>query len=210
MRLAAIISENNVVGTSTSYNQANYYSGGASGVMGGYETKPNPVLAVDMVYPHVGRALLGGFSGQAGSVPTTIADGQVASYTFNYTVPGTSVLANMHVTVLLINQATGAVVNAKEFALSSAGLNTVTEDDFKLNVYPNPATGIINVAFQASNANYDVSLVDLSGRTVASHNYSNLSGAQSFAVPVNDVAPGTYLVTVSTNGVSYTQQVVIK
>ena len=37
-----------------------------------------------------------------------------------------------------------------------------------------------------------------------------LSGAQSIAVPVNDVAPGTYLVTVSTNGVSYTQQVVIK
>jgi hypothetical protein len=160
LRLAAIISENNVVGTSTSYNQANYYSGGASGVMGGYEAKPNPVLAVDMVYPHVGRALLGGFSGQAGSVPTTIADGQVASYTFNYTVPGTSVLANMHVTFLLIDQATGAVVNAKEFALSSAclGLNTVDEHNFKLNVFPNPASAIMNVAFQASNANYDVSI----------------------------------------------------
>ena len=212
LRLAAIISENNVVGTSTSYNQANYYSGGASGVMGGYETKPNPVLAADMVYPHVGRALLGGFSGQAGSVPTTIADGQVASYTFNYTVPGTSVLANMHVTVLLIDQTTGAVVNAKEFALSSAssGLNAVNEDNFKLNVFPNPASEIMNVAFQASNANYDVSIVDLSGRIIASHNYSNLSGAQSIAVPVNDVALGTYLVTVSTNGVSYTQQVVIK
>ncbi len=210
LRLAAIISENNVVGTGSSYNQANYYAGGSNGVMGGYEAKPDPVLAADMVFPHVGRALLGGFNGQAGSVPTTITDGQVASYTFNYTVPSTSVLANMHVTVLLIDQATGIVVNAKQFELSSAGLNTVTEDDFKLNVYPNPGTGIINVAFQASNANYDVSLVDLSGRMVASHNYSNLSGAQSIAVPVNDVAPGTYLVTVSTNGVSYTQQVVIK
>ncbi len=211
LRLAAIISENNVTGTGTTYNQANYYANNAAGVMGGYESKPNPVLAADMVYPHVGRALLGGFNGQAGSVPAVITDGQVASYTFNYTVPATSTLTNMHVTVLLIDQATGVVVNAKEYELNATGgLNTISKEDFKLNVYPNPANGLVNVAFEAINSNYTVSIVDLSGRTVVSNNYTNLSGAQAIAVPVNEVVAGTYLVTVSTEGTSYTQQVVIK
>ena len=211
LRLAAIISENNVTGTGTTYNQANYYANNAAGVMGGYESKPNPVLAADMVYPHVGRALLGGFNGQAGSVPAVITDGQVASYTFNYTVPATSTLTNMHVTVLLIDQATGVVVNAKEYELNATGgLNTISKEDFKLNVYPNPANGLVNVAFEAINSNYTVSIVDLSGRTVVSNNYTNLSGAQAIAVPVNEVVAGTYLVTVSAEGTSYTQQVVIK
>ncbi len=210
LRLAAIISENNVVGTTTAYNQSNYYANNAAGVMGGFESKPNPVLAADMVYPHVGRALLGGFSGQAGSVPAVITDGQVASYTFNYTVPATSVLANMHVTVLLIDQTTGVVVNAKEYELSEAGLNAISKDEFKLNVYPNPASDLINVSFEANNTDYAVTVNDLSGRTVLTNNYSNLSGSQSIAVPVNELVAGTYLVTVSTEGVSYTQQVVIK
>ncbi len=218
LRLAVAIVENDVLGTDATYDQHNYYGVGGSAnasslvdVLGfNYNTQPQTLDHTTYKFHHVARAIIGGFTGLSGSIPTTITDGQVVATTFNYTVPATQNRANMKAAILLIDQVSGEIVNATEVALSSAGLNTVTEDDFKLNVYPNPATGIINVAFQASNANYDVSLVDLSGRTVASHNYSNLSGAQSIAVPVNDVAPGTYLVTVSTNGVSYTQQVVIK
>lgn len=209
LRLAAIITEDNVVGTGTEYNQANYYAGGGSGVMGGYETKPNPVLAADMVYPHVGRALLGGFSGQAGSVPTTITDGQVASYTFNYTVPSTSVLANMGVTILLIDQATGIVVNAKQYELSGAGISEVAKD-IAMNVYPNPASDVLNVSFEATNGNYDISILDIAGRIVTSNNYTNLTGSQTIAVPVNGLVPGNYIVTIASEGVSYNQNVTIK
>ncbi len=211
LRLAAIISEDDVTGTTSGYNQANAYAGNAAGVMGGFESLPNPVPAASMSYPHVGRALLGGFNGQASSVPTVITDGQVVPYTFNYTVPSTSNVANMHVVVVLIDQATGVIVNAKEFVLNpSAGITSVSKDEFKLNVYPNPASDLINVSFEAKNNDYVVNVSDLTGRTVISNNYSNLSGAQSITVPVNELLAGTYLVTVSTEGASYTQQVVIK
>ena len=211
LRLAAIISEDDVTGTTSGYNQANAYAGNAAGVMGGFESLPNPVPAASMSYPHVGRALLGGFNGQASSVPTVITDGQVVPYTFNYTVPSTSNVANMHVVVVLIDQATGVIVNAKEFVLNpSAGLTSVSKDEFKLNVFPNPAFDLINVSFEANNSDYMLNITDIAGRTVVSNNYSNLSGTQSIAVPVNELVGGTYLLTVSTEGVSYTQQVVIK
>ena len=71
-RLGVVIIEDNVTGTASGYNQTNSYAGGANGAMGGYESLPNPVPAASMVYDHVGRALLGGFAGQANSVPTTI------------------------------------------------------------------------------------------------------------------------------------------
>jgi hypothetical protein len=73
-RLAIVVVEDDVTGTASGYNQTNYYAGGGNGPMGGYESLPSPVPAAQMVYDHVGRSLLGGYNGQAGSVPAAIAD----------------------------------------------------------------------------------------------------------------------------------------
>ncbi|HRZ41725.1 MAG TPA: Omp28-related outer membrane protein [Bacteroidales bacterium] len=86
-RLAAIITEDGITGPSPQYNQANYYSGGASGYMGGFAMLPSSIPASIIAYNHVGRALLGGYNGQAGSVPATVPAGDTASYVFTYTLP---------------------------------------------------------------------------------------------------------------------------
>jgi hypothetical protein len=77
-------------------------------------------------------------------------------------------------------------------------------------VYPNPATDNITVAFDAQDGDYAVTLVDLQGRVVLNNNYTNLSGAQTISVPVSNVAKGNYLVKVSSNGTSTVKSVVIK
>lgn len=206
-RLAVVITEDNVTGTGSGYNQANYYSGGGNGAMGGYESLPNPVPAADMVYDHVGRALLGGYNGQAGSVPATITDGTVASYTFNYTIPATSATNPMHAVVMLLDATTGEIVNAKQVSLV-VGIAEGTEA-INMNVYPNPASDVVNVAFEAT-GDYTITITDMAGRVVSSEAYSNLSGAQNIALPVADLMSGNYLVSVATEGASYTQTLVIK
>ena len=123
-RLGVVIVENGVTGTTSGYAQANYYSGGST-AMGGYESLPDPVPAAQMVYDHVGRALLGGYSGQAGSVPATITDGTVANYSFNYTVPSTSTRANMKAVVMLLDLTTGEIVNATEVSIAEAGIDNI-------------------------------------------------------------------------------------
>ena len=207
-RLGVVIIEDNVTGTASGYNQTNYYAGGANGAMGGYESLPNPVPAASMVYDHVGRALLGGFAGQANSVPTTITDGLAASYTFNYTIPSTSNSANMSAVALLIDNATGEIVTAEKTSLSAANVNEL--ETIGLNVYPNPASGALNVSFEANNGDFVITLTDLQGRVISSKEMTNLNGSQVVTFSTEDVASGSYIVTVATNGTKTTKNVVIK
>ena len=205
-RLGVVIVENGVTGTTSGYAQANYYSGGTT-AMGGYESLPDPVPAAQMVYDHVGRALLGGYSGQAGSVPATITDGTVANYSFNYTVPSTSTRANMKAVVMLLDLTTGEIVNATEVSIAEAGIDNI--DEISLEVYPNPASDIVNVSFEAE-GDYTITITDLAGREVATQLLSNLTGSQKIAVPTNDLNSGNYIISVATAGSSYSQVLVIK
>lgn len=213
-RLGAIIIEDNVTGTANGYNQTNYYSSTSqnialTGAGHNWQTSANPVPAASMEYDHVGRALLGGYNGQTGSVATTITDGQAINYTFNYTVPAGSLGYNMKAIVVLIDQATGEIANAVEVPFSALGVNENIET-MNLNVYPNPATENLTLNFTAEKNNYTITLTDLAGRTVYSNELSNVSGEQSLTIPVNEFKAGTYLVTVANNNSSFTQQVVIK
>ena len=207
-RLGVIIVEDNVTGTAAGYNQTNYYAGGANGAMGGYESLPDPVPAANMVYDHVGRALLGGYSGQANSVPATITDGQTATYSFTYAVPTTSNSANMSAVAILINNATGEIINAEKQAISAANVNEM--ETIALNVYPNPASDVLNVTFEANNADFVITLTDLQGRVISSKEMTNLNGTQVVTFATGDVAAGSYIVTVASNGTQTTKNVVVK
>lgn len=207
-RLGVIIIEDNVTGTGSGYNQANNYAGGGNGVMGGFEALPNPVPAAQMVYDHVGRALLGGYSGQASSVPAAITDGQVVNYTFSYPVPGTSNVANMSAVAVLIDNATGEIINATKQSISGAGINE--ESVIAMNVYPNPASGAINVSFESNNADYQVSVLDIQGRVIATQLLTGVNGAQLATFSTENMAKGSYIVSISSNGFTSTKNVVVR
>jgi hypothetical protein len=116
-----------------------------------------------------------------------------------------------------VKDATGAILaTGGEFAdievksfktgvLSLDELNTIA-----LNVFPNPATDEVNVSFEASNADYSISLMDLQGRIVNTQSFSNLSGTQLISIETESVSKGSYIVVVSSNGVKTTKNVVIK
>jgi hypothetical protein len=90
-----------------------------------------------------------------------------------------------------------------------AGLEDI-ENAIAMNVYPNPASDVVNVEFTGNNGNYSVSLLDLQGRVIYSTVSNNVVGNQTITVPVSEVAGGSYIVKVSGNGVSKVQNVVIK
>jgi hypothetical protein len=89
-----------------------------------------------------------------------------------------------------------------------AGVDEIGAANFT--VYPNPASDVLNVSFEAMSADYEVAILDLQGRTVASKSLQALNGAQTVEFPVSDLAKGSYIVTVTTNGLTKTQNVVIK
>lgn len=214
-RLAVVLYEENVRGTGSQYNQVNYYSSTSQNLdlidLSGqnYKNLPNPIPAAQMVYDHVGRALLGGYAGQAGSVPATITDGQTASFSFNYTVPSTQKRGEMHAVSMLIDQATGEIVNAESIALTSAGLDQIAET-INMEIYPNPATEAVKVSFEANGGDYEVTIYNMQGKIISTRNLTSLSGAQVVEIPLNNLTAGNYLVSVATKGASFTQNLIVK
>ena len=205
-RMAAIVTEDNVTGTASGYNQTNYYAGGAQGVMGGYEILPSPVPAAQMVYNHVGRALLGGYTGQVNSVPAVIADQQLVNYTFNYTIPATMNPANTHVVLILIDQADGTVLNSTKLQKTALSVNDINKDS-SIVLYPNPASTEFNLKVE-KNGKYNVVVYDMSGRIAA--NYGTVSTKdQLINLPIT-LTSGKYLVNISSDGVSYSKDLLVK
>ena len=209
-RLGVVVVENDVRGTTSGYNQTNYYANNAYGAMGGYESLPGTVPAAQMVYNHVARALLGGYDGQAGSISSTITDNVAQSYTFNYTVPSGYNASNMKAVILVIDQLTGEILNAKELPVINQNVGIETVEDIALNIFPNPASDKINISFDATGGDYSVQITDLTGRTVATGSYSNLNGTQTIEFNTSSLKTGNYLVSVAKSGSSFTKMIAIE
>jgi hypothetical protein len=214
-RLAVAIIEDSVIGTTSGYNQSNYYSGGGYGPLTDvngldYTALPSTIPYANYAYNHVARAIIGGYAGLAGSVPASITDGLAVTSTFNYTVPATSNRSYMHAVILLIDQDNGEIVNAEQVDLNQSAALSDLSASINMNVFPNPTSEVVNVSFDAKHSNYEISIIDMSGRVMVSNHYTNLSGAQTISVPVAQLSSGNYLVSIATEGVSFNQNVVIK
>lgn len=207
-RLAAILVEDDVTGTTSGYNQANYYSGGANGEMGGYENLPNPVPASDMVYNHVGRALLGGYNGQEDSVPADITDGQTVSYTFNYTIPDEFFSNNLHVVVLVIDNNTGQIVNANKADLGTLGVTDLNLSG-GFNMYPNPASDFVNLNMN-QNGKYSIKIYDMAGKSVYTESKKEINADSVVKIPVSGLQKGIYLISIEGENQSYSKKLIVK
>ena len=208
LRLNAVVTENNVTGTSSQYDQANYYSFQSNNLadpLAGFgldwQAENNPVAAADMVYDHVGRAITGGFNGAAGSVPATVTAGQQVSYTASYTIPAGQDVNEMHIVGILHDNATGRILNAGE---ASVGLNSgiaSVESNFDVKVFPNPTSDVLNVRMDLPEAsNIQVEVVNVVGQTISSEAYGSIVGDQVLMVDVTDYSAGMYYLNITVDG----------
>jgi len=107
-RIALVIIENDVTGTTSAYDQANNYSGGGYGVMGGYENLPSPVPASQMVYQEVARGIYPSFNGVDGSVPESLTANTPVTYSYTITLPSNiNNLAKIELIALLLENKAG-------------------------------------------------------------------------------------------------------
>lgn len=203
-RLACAITEENVTGTASGYNQANYYAGGGAGQMGGFEDLDNPVPAADMVYNYVAREIIGGFKGASGSLPTSLEGGVTYSYTFKWKIPSTFNPANMRASVLLIDYDADVILNGNQsdyFATVIIGINNPKANILGAGVYPNPANGNMTVSLSLNaDENVTVEIADLTGHILSSKSFGNLSqGNHLLQVDAASLRTGMYMVNIRTN-----------
>lgn len=218
-RISCVIVEDGVTGTGSGYDQHNYYAGGGSGVMGGYETKTNPVPASQMVYDHVARTISPSFTGLANSYPSSISQGFKYTHNFTFTLDPSWNTTNMHIVGLLIDpngkidnasstNITTAVANGFVNGTSVTSVNTLDAPDGKLKIYPNPSSGnstIELVLNETSNTSLQVFASD--GKLVMSKTFNQMpNGAYTFPLATDSWENGVYLIKVDFGSQSITRR----
>ncbi|MBK6732293.1 MAG: T9SS type A sorting domain-containing protein [Bacteroidetes bacterium] len=207
-RIAVVYTEDEVVGTGSSWNQSNYYSGGGSGPMGGYELLGASVPATSIPYMHVARAIVGGFNGEAGSVPEVNAAGSYHSYTSTYEVPADYNWDNMHVVTLLVKYSTKKIVNAANTS-TFTGTNDIS-NIASVNLYPNPADNYSLIRVNLSQPQeLTITVTDISGKIVASNNYGMQTGDNVYSLNTETLGSGIYFVNIQTNEEMISKKLVI-
>lgn len=91
----------------------------------------------------------------------------------------------------------------------TASLDEATAE-IAMSVFPNPASTTVNVSFEGKGGDYVISIMDVSGRTVATQVASNISGATNVEMPISNLQAGNYFVSVAQGQASYTQKLMVK
>ncbi len=206
-RLACVLTEDGVTGTASGYNQSNAYAGGGNGIMGGYESLPNPVPASMMVYDHVARAISPSFTGFPNSFPTVVNPGESHILNFTFTLPVDWDENNIHIIGLLLDPV-GRIDNAASTSISEAvtngyetgpnvGIAENLEDniDDKLQVYPNPASDLLHVNINAPGEELNaVSIFNYAGQLVQQFELDLITGSWSFDLNISEYDKGLYTI----------------
>ncbi|MBN4071485.1 choice-of-anchor J domain-containing protein, partial [Crocinitomix catalasitica] len=195
-RLACVITEDNITGTTSGYDQTNYYSFEASniplvGAGHDWQAEPNPVPAADMEYDHVAVRLGDDeINGAAGSLSPIVNAGTTESYTYSFDATGLN-LDNCHFIGMLIDNSTGEILNAGTSVLT---VGIQEQQGFDVSVYPNPAENLTNVELILE-VSADVSIVmyNSMGQVVYTKTKRTLAaGTQHLAIDVASLAKGIY------------------
>jgi len=150
-RLVLLIVEDSVQGADPTYDQSNIFSFEASDLMlsgpdgKNWQSLSDPVPADEMQYDDVVREAIGGFGGEMGSV-SAVGVGETFEQDFQYVVPSTFNENNLRMVVLALDTESGEILQAYEEALDF--MSIVTEADFEVNIFPNPAVDEIYVELQ--------------------------------------------------------------
>ena len=171
-RLTFVLLENNVVSSDPLYDQNNFYAGGSSGPMHGYEDKPDKFTSAELPHQHVARYITG-YNGIEGSIPTTVKKLEENVFTHTFNIPETVMNKdNLEVVAILIdNTSQGELINATTAKVNGVSTNiekvTKQEED-SIILYPNPVRDILY--FNTEAAINRIELFNSSGQIIIQYN----------------------------------------
>lgn len=215
-RVAIVVVEDKVTGTSSGYNQTNYYHGGGQGALSGagvadWTTAGSSVPAANMYYDHVGRELVGGYKGAANSLTIPNTAGSSETYAASGTINAAWDDDHIHLVAMVIDNNTGEIMNAKKSDALAVGIDEANSAVNFFSIYPNPANSNATISFELKQtANVQVSVVNIAGQTVYTESLGRTSGAKMLHLNASDMANGMYFVNLVADGQMITKKLNIQ
>ncbi|HMG14845.1 MAG TPA: Omp28-related outer membrane protein [Saprospiraceae bacterium] len=202
--------EDGVTGSGSGWDQANYYTNNQNGPMGGYENKPNPVPAANMVYNHVARALFGSVNGISGSIKSPWLKGKEISYVYdNYTIPSDFNIANLRAVVGVLDN-NNRFANVVEIPVQEALSSSEVFNHNLVTISPNPfsETSYANIELTEAKS-VSMKIMNSLGQVVVAKNYGQLNGKQSLPIYGNDLQKGLYFINMQIGDQTATKEVIL-
>jgi hypothetical protein len=216
-KIGGIITEDGVTGTTSGYNQANYYSFQSQntalvGAGHNWQTQTNPVPAAQMVYDHVSRALFdGGYNGKTGSLPSSMTAGVRYEYTFTNTLAA-NVNEEEVTLVTFITNPDNSASNASKEKLNTSTSVSISElaGGATFSMYPNPANESItlNVSLE-NNTSVALDITNMVGAKVYAEQVKLNAGVNTKTINLQSLPNGIYTVSIVSGDVITTQRLVI-
>jgi len=154
-----------------------------------------------MVYNHVGRALVGGWDGVAGSIPASVTYNTPYTYTFTYTLPASINEDNVELVAIVLDNATGRIVNGTKMGLTAA-VNELF-NDYQVNIYPNPSTGVFNIS---GAKDMEIAVYDILGHQIT----KQIISKEVAQLSLNNLPKGLYFVRFTKDDKSGVKKIVLK
>ena len=210
-RFSCVIVEDDVIDVGEDWLQVNYYADGKSGKMAfpeginnGYDfsTGKDPEDPTEFGgYDHVARYLSNGdILGDEGSLPESLVEAGVHSYTFD-PIPSALMddLNKCHAVVMIVNSKTGEILNAYKSKLKGEGIGVKeTVSELYLDLYPNPATDQVNISMRVQGeSDVIITVTDVLGKTVVPARSESLkNGENNISINSSNLTDGFYFVNV--------------
>jgi len=200
-KIACVLVEDSVLGTGTGWDQHNYYSGGGSGVMGGFESLPSDIPANQIAYDHVGRIITPNFGGVPNAFKMNVNAGD--SFVHNFAIPldPSWRQSKMHVVGFVIDPS-GRIDNGSstdiQTAIASgfvtgtaiAGVQRLDIQTSDIKLYPNPVKSELHISLPP-NSNTEIQVYNIRGELIEKSNKVN---AIDISIQSQNWVSGMYLV----------------
>lgn len=138
--------------------------------------------------------------------------GGVGSECYNYTLGSYENMNNVRFKLETVNQ-NGNNLYIKNVKVTSRCVQPITsvndalpEQKHRFKLYPNPATGVINIA--GDNGITGITVFDASGRIIK--NSDNLGGALNVTVNIDELSTGYYIVNIKSDSYNEVQKLIVK
>lgn len=101
----------------------------------------------------------------------------------------------------------GIGIDNVTFAQGSVGINTAIAEDIDVNIYPNPASNVVNISALNSNENIGYEVYDLMGRCLIK---GEVNAHQNASIATSDWKAGVYVVRLRAGNNEKTRQLIVK
>lgn len=200
-KIVLIVTESNLSGTGSAWNQVNYYAGGAQGPMGGFENAPQSVPNTQFHF--VARSASPAPAGATANVPAAMTAGGSYSLDLTTTLNSSWNQSNIQYVVALLGS-DGKALNTAISATPTlnpifASVENIDAGISKMEVYPNPARDVVTLSFDLkATTDLEIQITDMNGKIVDRIYKKVLSGSNRVELQTAHLSNGLYTITTNT------------